>query len=105
MNNLETNDLLEAIALAYADIEALLDESEDAQWQQAPYASSRDEARIRGKGTVTDPTSSIALDGRRLRLRAAVVQAERELAETLKRLHQTHDRLEKSLDRWAGDFK
>lgn len=95
-------DLIEGIGLAYADIEALLDEAEDAQWQASPYPTSREDSGIRGKGSVSDPTSTIALDGRRLRLRAAVQQAEAELAATLKNLHKSHDRLETALDRWQG---
>lgn len=103
-NEESLNQLVERLATVTERIDALLDEAQDAQWQSAPYPTSREESGIRGKGTTNDPTSAIALDGRRLRLRAAVVAAERELAMLQHGTAKIASRLEGAINAWHGEL-
>jgi hypothetical protein len=96
--------ITEALRLA-TEVEELTIEGREYQWDAAPIPASREDVRIKGTGgTPNDPTSSTAMDGRRLRLRAAVVKAERELEQTVANLRRAHTDLTRALDAWHGDL-
>ncbi|WP_295790884.1 hypothetical protein [uncultured Microbacterium sp.] len=72
-----TAPVLEAFGAAYLRLSALLDAAAAPQWQVAQSVRPREDTSERSVGVTSDPTWRAASDERRLRLRAAVVAAER----------------------------
>ncbi|MFS6529142.1 hypothetical protein V8Z69_18345 [Microbacterium aurugineum] len=75
-----TADTLEAFGATYLRLHQALDNASESQWQAGYTPRARDDgdaATIRSNGTTSDPTVGIFLDGRRLALREAVIEAER----------------------------
>lgn len=64
-------------------------------------AASASEPTERAKGTISNPTLDIVANERRLRVRAAVVSAEAEFAETSARMHAIADNLDAALAAWG----
>ena len=74
----------------------LLSEAKAEQFNQPPYVAS---TPVGGsKGGVSDTTSQVALDPKRLRLRAAVLAAERVLKEVTEEVSKTNDNLIKAIE-------
>lgn len=95
--------ILQEIHDLLSETESLLLEGQDDQWDAPPYATSRDDTTERGSGgSPVNPTASIALDGRRLRLRAAVVKAERELTAVHTALGRQKYDLTRAIAGWKG---
>ncbi|PPF72095.1 hypothetical protein [Rathayibacter sp. AY1E6] len=88
----------EALVLA-----RLLATIEDAQWQPAPALQPRDDSGIRASGGQGDPTGEIAVDARRLAVRAAVVDAEVTLRSSLGELRRCVGTLDGAIGRWTGE--
>lgn len=96
-------ELLELLGSKYEDITKILPEAYDAQWQRAPYPTSREDSGIRGTGGNSDPTQSIVMDGRRLALRQRVVDAQRALLIAYTELRGANTKLEHALEVWHGE--
>lgn len=100
-----TKSLLEGITASHLRLLALVRSSDiqDAQWQVgAPTPLPAEDTNIRGKGMVSDSTANVAYDGRRLRLRAAVIEAESAMILASQAMSRAEDRLRKALDRHQG---
>lgn len=90
--------MLEELIKAFQDADALLADAESSQWQRPPYPV--DSAGGGKKSSVTDTTSMIALDTKRLRLRAAVLKSERSVRETVEAVKRSNEELRKALEEW-----
>lgn len=104
----EDADLLALASLAEAEARRLADMLPDAlavQWSPSPVPKPRDDTHERATGAPSDPTAETALDGRRLRLRAQVIESERALRGSVVALVGVRRGLERTLDAWAGDTK
>lgn len=86
-------------ALTLADLLAV---AQDAQWKASPAPKPREDTTERSKGGHSDPTPQIALDERRLALRAAVLTAEVALEAAVETLTKERRALEVSLNKWSG---
>lgn len=87
-----------------ARILALLPAVVDAQWSKgrpAPAAVA-DDAGIRSKNEVADPTGDIVVDLPRLRVRAAAKAADGQLLQAVARLRHTRGEMERALSFWEG---
>jgi hypothetical protein len=73
-----------------------------AQFQAGDTPTPRLDTTERSSGMVNDPTATIAYDGRRLALRAAVVAAERELQAADKTMSAAIRHLQDALNRSQG---
>jgi hypothetical protein len=93
-----------ALAKSLLSLSALLTEADEAQWQRARVITDTDEGDtgIRSKGEHGDPTADIVADPGRLRLRAAVIDAERVLQRFTAAADITASRLQRQLDAWNG---
>jgi hypothetical protein len=84
----------------------LLDElaaAQSIQWEPAPVPSPRDDTSERSKGGRSDPTARAVFDERRLRVRAAVVAAERVLETALHDARDSLAGLRSAVAEWEGD--
>ena len=72
------------------------------QWEAPPVPRPANDTSERSKGPVSDPTPQIALDGRRLALRATVLEAERAVVRIRAVVSELADRVEGSVARWEG---
>jgi len=79
-----------------------LNEALSYQWEAPPVPRPSDDTAERSKGPVSDPTPQIALDGRRLALRATVLEAERAVVRIRAVVSELADRVEGSVARWEG---
>lgn len=80
----------------------VLQEARAAQWEAPPHPM--DDSGI-SSGKVPDPTANVATDVQRLRLRAAVMAAERILEETTHHMAaEALEPLQKALDQWHGEL-
>lgn len=87
---------------ALSTLSDALFEASDAQWETPPVAKPADDTSERSKGAApSDPTQRIALDGRRLALRASVVEAERGLERMAVVLRELTSRVESRLTAWG----
>ena len=97
--------ILEEIAAVDAELQRLwtsLNEALSYQWDAPPVPRPSDDTAERSKGPVSDPTPQIALDGRRLALRATVLEAERAVVRIRAVVSELADRVEGSVARWEG---
>ena len=100
---MSASDTLERFGAGYLRVRSLVDAAETAQWQVPPVVRPRDDTTERSKGVTSDPTPAAALDGRRLRLRARVVEAEHALALAGRQLSAAERNLADALSSWNGD--
>jgi hypothetical protein len=70
---------LETVITTYLRLRQLVADVGDSQWQAGATPRPVEDTTERSKGVTSDPTQSIVLDGRRLALRAAVIEAEQAL--------------------------
>lgn len=82
---------------AFKEADALLNDAQDSQWERPPYPVNDGGGK---SATVPDMTSSIALDTKRLRLRAAVLKNERLIREAVVAVRQANADLQKALREW-----
>lgn len=94
-------DTAARVARVAADIPPALLAAQTAQWE-AGRKPGRAQAMGRSKGTHADPTSAIALDPARTRLREAVKDAEKALEKAHGDLTRALTRLDSAMDAWAG---
>lgn len=90
-----------AVQHTAAELPRLLREAESVQWE-AGRKPGRAQSGGRSKGTHSDPTSAIALDPARTRLREAVREAEKALEKAAADLERAHGRVSRAIDAWAG---
>lgn len=93
---------LESFAAAYLDVSALLTNASEAQWQAGKTPVPREDTTERSSGMTSDPTPTITADGRRLALRAAVVEAELSIESADRILGQARSQLTEALTKWQG---
>ncbi|KJL31902.1 DUF7169 domain-containing protein [Microbacterium azadirachtae] len=74
-------DTLELFGAAYLRTHALIGDAAEAQWQAGATPRPIEDTTERSKGPVSDPTVYHLLDGRRIALREAVIEAEKSLRE------------------------
>lgn len=100
-----TRDLLDGFGAAYLRLVALVRSSDvqQAQWRSGETPVRAEDAGIRGRGMVSDPTPNVSGDGRRLRLRAAVLEAESALVLAAQAMERAEGRLRKAHERHTGD--
>lgn len=95
-------EILREVVEAALDLYAILPDAYEYQWRPGALHSDR-EGGPRGKGgPPADPTGETAVDPRRLRLRAAVIQSERELEDARDDLAAAAGRLRTALEAWRG---
>lgn len=85
-------------AEAIREVAALLPTAYERQWNPA-----RVQTRVGTPPLYSDPTGETATDPRRLRVRAAVIESEREIEEATATVRATTARLRHALDAWVGD--
>lgn len=90
-------DYIEALSAVYTEITNLLEDGTERQWTPGLLKSGTAPAHAH------DPTGEIAVDPRRLRLRLAVMEAERELHATLDNLSKSRRHLADALTAWSGE--
>lgn len=73
--------ILDLGAAAYLRLEQALRASAEAQWQMGNTPKPREDTTERRRGTTSDPVYATLVDGNRVKLRAAVVKAEKARAE------------------------
>ena len=93
-----TAPALEAFAAAYVRLSALLDAAAEPQWQVGQSVRPREDTSERSVGVTSDPTWRAASDERRLRVRAAVVAAERARALAARQLRAAEADLTQALE-------
>ncbi|UVK59061.1 hypothetical protein SEA_CEN1621_45 [Microbacterium phage Cen1621] len=71
------------------------------QWQ--PGARLKGIGGGKGKGTVSNPTFDIVADPKRLKVRAAVIAAERDLARAARVLDARAEQLARAVAEWEGE--
>ncbi|UGL61856.1 hypothetical protein SEA_FRANKLIN22_43 [Microbacterium phage Franklin22] len=70
---------LETFGATYLRLQQLLADVGESQWKAGATPRPVEDTTERSKGTKSDPTPAIVLDGRRLALRAAVIEVEQAL--------------------------
>lgn len=101
---LTTPDLARLLAehrSAATELASLLADADAVQWDAAPILRPRDEGGS-GSGTISDPTSAVASDARRLAVRHRVEAAGDALTKSTQTLRAARANLARSLDEWAG---
>lgn len=96
----EAERISELISRDARDIVDLLIESQDLQWQSSRARPATEGARPRG--VHGDPTSSTALDGRRLAVRSSRKAALEELVKACDALMRARANLSSAIERWRG---
>ena len=99
-------DLEALLRIVLAECQALgeaLPEAYASQWKPAPIPKPREDTTERAKGGHADPTPSVALDGRRLALRAQVLRSERVVRDTVVAVRGVRRGLELALSSWEGE--
>lgn len=97
-----TKDVLAEFGETYLAVLQLLDDVEEAQWQPGKTPQPREDTNERALGMVSDPTASIVADGRRLQLRAAVIEAENTVTKATAALSAAHRHLQDTTTKWQG---
>lgn len=83
-------------------LSALLSDASEAQWQAGKTPVPREDTTERSRGLVSDPTPSTVVDGRRLALRAAVIEAETALLESQRATRKAGRNLTVAITKWHG---
>jgi hypothetical protein len=83
-------------------VRQLLSDVGDAQWRAGKSPVPREDTTERSRGLTNDPTPNIVVDARRLALRAAVLQAERELDHAGRAVQAAERRLHEAFEKWQG---
>ena len=91
-----TGDAIVRLAKAYARALSV-------QWLPPLGPSTRHDTSERAKGLISNPTLDTATDPRRLRVRAAVIEAEGLLESIRDSATENAEKLERALDEWAGE--
>ncbi|MCK3769463.1 hypothetical protein MZK47_07265 [Microbacterium aerolatum] len=73
-------EVLEKFAATTLRLRELLADTAEAQWQASRHPVAQEDVNIRSRGLYNDPTYQITVDTGRLKLRAAVIDAEKALA-------------------------
>lgn len=81
---------------------AILPEALERQWIASPVPKPREDTTERSSGGRSDPTGDSALDGRRLKVRQGVKDAESVLRQTAIRVRGARLFLERSVAEWEG---
>lgn len=75
---------------------------QEVQYLKPAAPSKRGETPEKAKGGISRPTEDIAMDERRLRLRASVISADLVMEELTEKANAAADELVSALDDWAG---
>lgn len=95
-----------AVATSSLRLASLLESTEEIQWRPALNPKPRFDTTERAPGGISDPTSTTALDERRLALREQVDAASRALrtaaTDLVDELEARHAALNAAIDAWNG---
>lgn len=95
-------DTLEKFGAGYLRLRALISDSSEAQWMMGMTPPRPEDTTERSKGVTNDPTPTIVMDERRIRLRASVIEAEDAIAKASQTLRAAVHHLERALSAWQG---
>lgn len=99
----EARDALRALLRSAVSLYHVLGDAEAYQWSASPTeAAPRTEGGRPVGGPPADPTAEAATDPRRLRLRAEVIEAHRQMDRAREALEVARRRLERALEGWTG---
>lgn len=100
------NGLLTDLKAAVGSLVLLLPDAYERQWSPGLIQTRRETEGGRPiGGPPSDPTGEAATDPRRLRLRAAVIAAEREIEAATEAVQTAEARLAEALKGWAGETR
>lgn len=90
---------------AFLQLAASIDQAEEIQWEAAPASRPRalDDGPRTTSSEVPNPTADIALDGRRLAVRAEVKENLTRLSRMADAALAATERVDLAVDRWYGD--
>lgn len=97
-------EIVRSVAEEALELASLLDRAQGVQWSPAPIPRPRVDTTERSRGGHGDPTADIALDDRRLAVRAAVVSAEVALEKAVREMTAAQSAVRRSLARYYGDL-
>lgn len=83
-------------------LSALLSDASEAQWQAGRTPVPKEDTTERSKGLTSDPTPNIVVDGRRLALRASVIEAEQALHAAQAEVRKAGRHLTDAIGKWHG---
>lgn len=92
-------DHLAELVKAAADLAHTLPVAYACQWRRPPSPS--DDTGRHASGDHSDPTGDTAIDTQRLRMRAAVLAAERSLVDATRAIRQAKDEVTRHADKWG----
>ena len=95
-------ELVREIAEESLGLASELEGAHAIQWSAAPVPKPHDDTTERAKGGHGDPVPSIVTDPRRLAVRAAVVDAEIELAKMIAAVREARATVREAVARWQG---
>lgn len=95
-------DLIRSSGDALVRLGTALAHAADVQWSPPAAPSKRNETPEKAKHTISNPTVDTALDERRLRVRAAVIEGETTLEAIIEQAHDAATSLEAAFTEWAG---
>lgn len=93
---------LAAFGATYLRVKQLLTDVGESQWEAGKSPVPAEDTTERAKGLTSDPTPSIVGDGRRMKLRAAVLEAEDALEKAGRNLQAAEAHLTTALKNWQG---
>ncbi|GEB46977.1 hypothetical protein MTE01_29220 [Microbacterium testaceum] len=96
-------DLIRSAGASLIRLGENLGHAADVQWLPPAAPSKRNDTAERASGLVSNPTLDTATDERRLKVRAAVIEAETLLERMRGTADDAADRLEAALQGWAGE--
>lgn len=95
-------DTLEAFGATYLRLRQLVSDVGETQWQAGRTPVPREDTTERSKGLTSDLTPATVVDGRRLALRAAVIEAEQALEKAGRIMSAAERHLEKAVEAHHG---
>ncbi|MDR6868757.1 hypothetical protein J2Y69_003381 [Microbacterium resistens] len=102
MDTPTTAEAIRTLGESVTELADALAHAEEVQWLQPAGPSTRQETPEKGKGGISNPTADTTADARRLRVRAAVITAELEVANIHSRAVTAAKELRAAVTDWAG---
>lgn len=88
---------------AFVRLAALVADADEIQWEPGKAIKPPDETGRKRSGEVSDPTSAVALDSRRLDVRVAQIEAVAAISKAKETITAAHHHLSDALAAWAGE--
>lgn len=96
-------NLIRATGAALVRLGVALGKAASVQWLPPAAPSKRGDTTERSAGIISNPTLDTATDERRLKVRAAVIEAESFLEDTASRADSVAEKLTDAFHGWAGE--